>query len=139
MGLPCSLRAEESTCQCRRCGFNPQSRRIPHAKEQLSPEATITETLLWSPGAASAETACCSPCCRHARETMLCNNRSTHSEKPTHCNREWPLLASTRESPCAAVKTQYNQKLKKIFKHLLMSPHVGKKQNIMYQKKDCLI
>ena len=44
-------------------------------------------------------------------EPMLCNKRS-HHEKPTHCNEEWPRLTATRESPCAATKTQCSQKLK---------------------------
>ena len=35
-GLPWWLSGEESACQCRRHGFDPQSGKIPHAKEQLS-------------------------------------------------------------------------------------------------------
>ena len=34
---------EESTCQYRRHGFNPQSGTIPHAAEPLSPCGTTTE------------------------------------------------------------------------------------------------
>ena len=41
--LPSWLNGEESACQCRRQGFHPWSRRIPHAVEQLSPQATATE------------------------------------------------------------------------------------------------
>ncbi|KAJ8790503.1 hypothetical protein J1605_004476 [Eschrichtius robustus] len=33
----------ESACQCRGHGFEPWSRNIPHAAEQLSPHATTTE------------------------------------------------------------------------------------------------
>ena len=35
-GLPWWLSGEESACQWRRHGFDPQSGKIPHAKEQLS-------------------------------------------------------------------------------------------------------
>ena len=35
--------AVESTCQCRGHGFEPWSREITHATEQLSPCATTTE------------------------------------------------------------------------------------------------
>ena len=34
---------EESTCQCRGRGFDPQFGKIPYALEQLSPCATTTE------------------------------------------------------------------------------------------------
>ena len=34
---------EESTCQCRGHGFEPWSRKIPHAMEQLSLHVTTTE------------------------------------------------------------------------------------------------
>ena len=46
---------KESTCQCRRPRFDPWSRRISRAVQQLSPRATSTEPALWSPGAATAE------------------------------------------------------------------------------------
>ena len=45
---------------------------------------------------------------KHARlEPVLRNKRSHHNEKPVHHNEEQPLLAATRESPCAATKTQH--------------------------------
>ena len=43
-------------------------------------------------------------------EPVLCNKRSHHNEKPAHCNEEWPPLATTRESPHTATKTQHSQK-----------------------------
>jgi len=43
LGLPWWLSGKESNCQCRRHGFDPWSRKIPHASEQLSPCATTTE------------------------------------------------------------------------------------------------
>ena len=45
-------------------------------------------------------------------EPVLRNTRSQHNEKPTHCNEEYHLLAATRESPRAAMKTQHSQKIK---------------------------
>ena len=36
-----------------------------------------------------------------------------HSERPTHCNEEWPPLATTRESPHTEMKTQHSHKKKK--------------------------
>ena len=46
---------KESACHCRRHRFNPWSRKIPHASEQLSPSATTTEPVLWSPQATTTE------------------------------------------------------------------------------------
>ena len=43
-------------------------------------------------------------------EPVLHNKRSHHSEKPVHHNEEEPPLATTRESLCAATKTQRSQK-----------------------------
>ena len=42
-GLPWWHSGWDSTCQRRRHGFEPWSRKIPHAAEQLSPCATTTE------------------------------------------------------------------------------------------------
>ena len=44
---PWWLSGKESTCQCRRHGFDPWSGKIPHASEQLSPCTTATEPMLW--------------------------------------------------------------------------------------------
>ena len=46
---------KESTCQSKRRGFDSWAEKIPHAVEQLSLCATITEPVLQSPGAAAAE------------------------------------------------------------------------------------
>ena len=43
-------------------------------------------------------------------EPVLRNKRGHRNEKPAHRNKEQPLLAATRESPCAATKTQCSQK-----------------------------
>ena len=45
-------------------------------------------------------------------EPVLCNKRSHHNEKPAHRNEEYPLLAATRESLCAAAKTHTAKKKK---------------------------
>ena len=37
---------KESTCQCRRRGFDPWSRKIPHAAGQISPWTTTTKPVL---------------------------------------------------------------------------------------------
>ena len=42
-GLPWWSRGEESACQCRGRGFDPWSRKISRATEQLSPRTTATE------------------------------------------------------------------------------------------------
>ena len=43
LGLPWWLGGKESTCQCRKCGVNPWSRKIPHAAQRLSLCAVTTE------------------------------------------------------------------------------------------------
>ena len=64
-----SLVAEcyENTCRCRGHGFNPWSRKIPHAVEQLSPCTATKPTLL---------------------EPVLSSKRSHHNKKPVHCSKE---------------------------------------------------
>ena len=87
----------KSACQCRGHRFDPWSRKIPHATEQLSP---CTKT---------------KPVCL---EPVLCNNRSHCNEKPVHCNEECPPLATTRESTCTATKTQdHRKRINKFFKN----------------------
>ena len=74
LGPPWWLSGEESTCQYRRHGFDPWSRKSPYAKEQLGPCSTIPELALWS-----LEATVLSPV-RHllkprAREPVLGNKR----------------------------------------------------------------
>ena len=45
-GLPWWLSGKESTCECRRHGFDPWSRMIPHVAEQLSLHAATPEPML---------------------------------------------------------------------------------------------
>ena len=89
-GLPWWRSDWESACQCRGHGFEPWSGKIPHAAEQLGPCTTITEPARLEP--------------------VLRNKRGRDSEKPAHCDEEWPLLAATRESPRTETKTQHSHK-----------------------------
>ena len=58
-GLPWWLSGKEAICQCRRHGFDPWSgKKIPCAREQLSPSTMTTEPVLASPGAAPTEPTC---------------------------------------------------------------------------------
>ena len=59
-------------------------------------------------------------------EPVLCNKRSHCNEKPVHCNKEKLPLATTRESPRTATKTQHSQKLKK--------KKINKKTNYLIKK-----
>ena len=54
-GFPGGSGVKNLPASARDKGSIPGSRRIPHASEQLNPCATATETVLWSPGAATAE------------------------------------------------------------------------------------
>ena len=89
-GLPWWCSGWESACQCRGHGFKPWSGRIPHATEQVGPCATTTEPARLEP--------------------VLYNKRGCDSERPAHCDEQWPPLAATRESPRTETKTQHSQK-----------------------------
>ena len=67
-------------------------RKIPRAAKQLSPCTATTKPL----------SCILKPMCL---EPVLCNKRSHHDEKPTHCSEEEPPVAATRESPHTATKT----------------------------------
>ena len=67
-GLPWWSSGKESTCQCGRHRFNPWSRKISHAAQQLSPCAVTIEAVLFSPGAPTTES--------------MCNYRSPHTPEP---------------------------------------------------------
>ena len=54
-GLPTWLSGKESTCQCRRHGFDPWSGKIPCTAKQLNLHTPTTEPVLSSPGAALTE------------------------------------------------------------------------------------
>ena len=46
-------------------------------------------------------------------EPVLRNKRGHDGGRLTHCDEEWPPLATTRGSPHTETKTQYSQKKKK--------------------------
>ena len=46
LSVPRWLSGKESGCQCRRCGFDPCSGKIPRGMEQRSPCAATTEPVL---------------------------------------------------------------------------------------------
>ena len=89
-GLPWWRSGWESACQCRGHGFEPWSGKIPHAAEQLSLWATITEPARLEP--------------------VLHNKRGRNNERPAHRDEEWPPLAATGEGPRTETKTQHTQK-----------------------------
>ena len=53
--LPRWLSGKKSAYQCRRHAFDPWSRKVQHAVEQLSLHTSATEPVRQSPGAATAE------------------------------------------------------------------------------------
>ena len=84
LGLPWWLAGKESSCQCRRHGFNSWSMKIPHATEPLSLcSSTIRPAL---------ETGSHNYRSPRTTEPVLCYKRSRHNEKPAHHN--WTV------SPC---------------------------------------
>ena len=86
MGASLGLNSKESACQCRRHGFNPWLGKISHAKEQVSPSATTTEPMLYSPPAAATESTWGNYCSLGTLEPEFCNMRSRLNEKPEHHN-----------------------------------------------------
>ena len=70
-------------------GSSPGHGDPPHAAEQLGPRATIAQP---------------------ARLEPVLHKRGRDSERPAHRDKEWPPLATTRESPRTETKTQHSQK-----------------------------
>ena len=75
-GLPWWLWSKESTCQCRRHGFDPWSGKIPYAKEQLSPQLLSLCSRAWESQLL----------CPQTLEPVLHNERSHCHEKPMNHN-----------------------------------------------------
>jgi len=97
-GLPWWLGGKESTCQCRRHGFDPWSGNILHVAEQLSPYATTTEPVFDSQGTVTTEALASHP------RAVLCKKRSHCDEKPTHHAPQLessPCLSQLQKSPCS--------------------------------------
>ena len=114
-GLPWWLSGKESACHWKRHGFNPWSRKIPHAVEELSPCITTMEPMLWSPGTAAIETVHRPGSCSARREaTVMRGPRAATTEKTP--------LTTTRKKPVWQWRpsTAKNKELNNI---LTQSPH----------------
>ena len=100
--LPWWLSGKQSTCQCMKYEFDPWSRRIPHAMEQLSLCITAIESVLQSSGTTTTKPMCCSywsPC---TLEPVLCHKKSHCKEMPVHYNyRVAPSCCNLEESLCS--------------------------------------
>ena len=97
LGLPWWLNGEESSCRCRRQGFDPWSRKTPHAVEQLSLCITTTEPLFSSPRTATTEPTCRNYSSLNAPEPVLRSKRRHSREQPLPHNCRIAPLAATRE------------------------------------------
>ena len=100
----------ESACQCRGHGFEPWSRKIPHAAEQLGPCTITTEPVLWSPRATTTEPVChnhWSPC---ALSPCSTTREATAMRGPRSAMKSGPCSPQLEKSLHAATKTQHSQK-----------------------------
>ena len=108
--LPRWLSGKESTWLCRRYVFNQWPGKIPDTTDQLSPNATTTEPVLWSPWAATTEAqARCSPC--STRE-------ATATRSPLPATKSGPHLPQLEKSPCSnkdPAPSKVNKLLAKLF------------------------
>ena len=83
-GLPSWLSGKESTCQCRRYGFDPSSGKFPFALEQLSLCTTTIRPVLQSACSVTRDTS-------SMRAHALRLESSLHSqqlEKSLQCNKD---------------------------------------------------
>ena len=77
----------------------------------LPMQGTWVRALVWEDPTCRGATRPVSHTTEPARlELVLRNKRGHDSERPAHCDEEWPPLAATRESPCTETKTQHSQK-----------------------------
>ena len=97
-GFPWWLSGKESACQCRRHGFDPWPRKIPHTTEQLTPFGKTTWPVLQSPRSTSREGTAVRSSCVSTREQAL--------------------LTPAREKPVQRQRpsTAKNKNLKEIYK-----------------------
>ena len=94
-GLPWWLNSKESTCQCRRHGFDPWFRKIPPAAEELSPCASTTDPGLQSPCVSNTEARMpCILCSATRAATAVRNPCIATRDKPTQQQR--PSKAQNR-------------------------------------------
>ena len=99
-GLLWWLSGKEPTCQCRRCRFNPWSRKTSHAVKQLSPWATSTEPMCcsyWSP--------CILEPMLHPREATAVKSPSTATREQSHSQQLEKSLCSNEDPAQPKIKS----------------------------------
>ena len=86
----------------------------------LPMQGTRVRALVWEDPTCRGATRPVSHTTEPARlEPVLRNKRGRDSERPAHCDEEWPPHAATTESPRTEMKTQHsNQSINKINKSL---------------------
>ena len=88
--------------QCRRHEFNPWSKKIPRASEELRLWTTTTEPVLHSLGATATEPTLCHHWSLGALGPTLHNKRSCCNEKADTTTRECAPLTATRANLCSS-------------------------------------
>ena len=102
LGLPWWLSGKESTCQCKRYGFDPWSGKIAHAAEELSLCTTTIKPALQSPRAPTTEARAPQSLCSPTREaTTLRSPHTATRDAPAH---------HTQRKAHTATKSQESQK-----------------------------
>ena len=76
------LSDKESTCPCRRHGFDPRSGKIPHATRQPSQCSTTTEPVIYSPGA-TAIRGLCAPQLESSPPLTPTREKPTQQQRPS--------------------------------------------------------
>ena len=95
-GLPWWLSGKESTCQCRR-HFNPWSRKIPRATQQLSLCTTTIKPVLSCPGTATTEVHVPYSLCSATTESTAMESPHTAMKSSLHSS-------PTREKPAQQLR-----------------------------------
>ena len=120
-GRPRWLSDEESACQSRGHRFDPWSRRIPHASEQLSPCATALEPVLWSPGESSDYWVLVPCLLKPVRpRAHVLQQGGSHRGKPAHRNQREITTHHSRRKPGqrrtpSTTKNKTNKQINKSF------------------------
>ena len=86
---------KESACQCRRNGFNPWFRKIPHAAEQIGPYAATIEPVPQSQEGTVTEPACLRA---HAPQQEKPSHQEAHTRQLENKPR-LPRLQNSNEDP----------------------------------------
>ena len=94
----------ESACQCRQHGFNPWSRKIPHAVDQLSPCPTTAEPTLYSLCATTVEVCMLEGPRAATAQPVRCNYWGPRPQGPCSTTRGPTVRspqATRKSSPCS--------------------------------------